>query len=81
MSKLSFWTKSRLRFRQKYDINNIATILSFSITVELFLKFQKEFFINTIAFVFVQFFYFSFHSLILMFWDIPVICLAAPVFN
>ena len=53
MSKPSFWTKSRLRFRQKYDINDIATILSLSITVELFLKFQKEFFRNTIAFVFV----------------------------
>ena len=64
MSKPSFWTKSRLRFRQKYDINNIATILSLFNYYLIIWKFKKEFFMSTIAFVFVQFFYFSFHILI-----------------
>ena len=60
MSKLSFWTKSRLRFWQEYDINNIARILSLSIFFKIIWKFKKEFFVNTIAFVFVKSCYFSF---------------------
>ena len=43
MSKLSFWTKSRLRFRQKYDINDIATILSLFYYYLIIWKFKKSF--------------------------------------